>query len=281
MDHVRSCEFNSNAEVVCNKGCSLKITRRELTTSCYTHLKQENTELNHRVMFQKKQYEGLANCLYDRIKKLNDELSLHRDQHLQTGLHKQQLANVIRRQQQEIAELRRKQLTTTPFKWQICHNMKIDESNNLEIDDPKSSTFAFVQSYYPLKPEKPSFRIQLSKSSPSENSSDQRNLIWIGLTRKGHSIARNAEAGSIVCIWNGRIQMDEEYVASSSKWIVGDFIKVGIDFTESFMSECDNSAIVNVHKNEELCFDHRMEIPRDGFFPTVCIYGGDTKVKFE
>lgn len=268
---MKNCEYNSNAEVVCDKGCNLTVTRREyLMNDCCFHLKQEVVKLNRRVIFQRKRFEGLANCLYDRIKKLNEELVRHQTE-------KVQCENFIRRQQQEIVKLNENRPSIHSLKWQICHNMSVDDSNNLKIDDHNSSTFAFAQSYHPLKPAHSSFHIELSKSS--ENSSSvQRNLIWIGLTRKGHPVVRNPETGAIACIWNGRIQVDKECVANSERWEDGDVIRMGIKFPQNFSNDC--SVVVCLHKNEKLLFEKCIHIPQYGFFPTICIYGRDTKVKF-
>ncbi|XP_037042977.1 E3 ubiquitin-protein ligase PDZRN3-like [Bradysia coprophila] len=270
-EHVKNCEYNCDSEIICDKGCNLTVTRRAyLTSSCSIHMKREIENLQHRVSFQRKRFEGLANCLYERIKKLNDEINCNRIQ-------KQQLENVIRRQHQELSALKSRNLANTQPKWQMCHNMNIDESNNLKIDDHNLSTFAFVQSYHPLKPERPHFQIQLSTAA---NSSAQKG-VWIGLTRKGHSIVRNPEARSFACIWNGRIQLDNDCVAMGPRWEDGDVIKLGFTFPNNFMMTAgNNSAVVCLYRNEKRFFERLVEIPKDGFFPTICIYGKDSKVTY-
>ncbi len=309
LDHRKNCEYNAEAELVCDKGCNLTVTRREyLTNNCSAHLKREIVKLSHHLSFQRKRFEGLANCLYDRIKILDDEVNRHNTQKLQLEnvIRRQQqvnttqklhLENVIRRQQQVIAaqklqlenEIKRREqevsqltddrVSNTTLKWQICHNMNIDDSNTLKIDDYNSSTFAFVQSYFPLQPTNPHFQIQLSKST--EKSSVQRNLIWIGLTRKGQRVVRNPEEGSIACIWNGRIQADEHRIENNAlRWKDGDQIKLGIKFPQSFTSEGNDIAMVCLHRNEKSLFEKRIRVPHDGLFPTVCIYGRDTKVTY-
>lgn len=247
-----------------------------MLNDCCSHLTQEVMKLNRRLNYQKKHFEGLANCLYDRIKKLNDEVTR---QHA----HKGHLENVIRRQQQEIGELTGNRPLNIPLKWQICHNLKIEESNILKIDDYNFSPFAFAQSYYSLKPAEPFFQIQLPKSPDalSENVvSARRNLIWIGLTRRGHPIVRSPEADSIACIWNGRIQVDKECLTNGPRWEDGDLIKCGIKFPKNFMSEGNNTAVVCLYKNEKSFFEKSTKIPLDGFFPTICIYGRDTRVTY-
>lgn len=270
-DHVRSCKFNYEAEVVCDSGCNLTVTRREyLTSNCSSHMKQEIENLKLRVNFQRKRFEGLANCLYDRIDKLNDEMNCNRTE-------KQQMEILIRHQQQEIARLKCKSLSDAQPKWQLCHNITVDEWNNLKIEDYDSSTYAFVQSYYPLQPARPCFQIKLSKLTTA--TSVQRG-IWIGLTRKGHSIVRNPEARSIAWIWNGRIQLDDECLAQGPRWEDEDVIEVGLIFSKDFVTEVNGSAMVSLNRNGKMFFEKRMKIPKDGFFPTLCIYGKDTKVAY-
>lgn len=270
-DHVRSCEFNSDAKVICDNGCNLTVTRQEYSNSnCLSHMKLEIENLKHRVIFQRKRFEGLANCLYERINKLNDEVEGNRTQ-------KQQLENVIRRQHQEIIALKNKSLANAQPKWQICHNINIDECNNLKIDDPDSSTFAFVQSYHPLRPEKPTFQIKLSKSATS---SPVQKGFWIGLTRKGHPIVRNPAARSFACIWNGRIQLDNDCIAMGPRWEDEDVIKLGLKFAENFMIDGNNNAVICLHRNGTMLFERGVKVPKEGLFPTLCIYGKDTRVAY-
>lgn len=289
LEHIKSCEYNTDAELVCDKGCNLTMTRRDyLTSNCSLHLKREVVRLGRHLSFHRKRFEGLANCLYGRIQTLTDEVNRHsaeklilenviRRQQQEFAAQKLQLENVVRRQHQEIT--RNRVSNTDPLKWQICHNMNVDDKNILKIDDYNATTFAFVQSYYPLQPAKPHFQIQLLNST--ENSSVQRNLIWIGLTRRGQRIVRTPEEGSIACIWNGRIQANEERVQyNTSRWENGDRIKLGIKFPNNFASEGNYMAVLCVHKNEKSLFEKRIGVPKDGLFPTVCIYGKDTKVTY-
>lgn len=282
MEHVKSCEYNADAEIVCDQGCQLKVTRTEyIQNDCLTHSKHEMVKLNRRIVFQKKRFEGLANSLYDRITKLNEDLNSVR---AQCRTQKEQYENVIKRQQQQILELRCNRRTIGPLKWQICHNLNFDDANNLKIDDYSSSTFAFGQSYHCLTPARNHFQIKLAKSV--ENAPMLTISTWIGLTRKGQMANRNPATGAICFIWNGRIQMDHECIANGPMWEEGDTIKLGIKFRDSeerVRDEREGKAshdMVCLHRNEKLVFERRFPIPREGYFPAICIYGKDTNVSF-
>lgn len=45
--HLNSCEFKLNSEIICGKGCNMKMSGREYQThNCYLYLQEENKKMN-------------------------------------------------------------------------------------------------------------------------------------------------------------------------------------------------------------------------------------------
>lgn len=239
-DHSVSCEYNSNYEIVCDKGCNMSITRREYKdNNCFSHLA-------NRLSAQEKE-----------IKKLRIELSEQRE-------HFERLINA--------GDGKSSNVSFTPQKWLVCYNAMIQEPNILKVNNP--STFAFVQSEQSLVPTKYSFKVHLSGTK------NWRHLIWIGLTRRGHRTDREPERGSIVYCGGGLVIADAENVPIGPEWKDGDIIECGIKFSTNFIQDGDHSASVYFHRNDELIIIKPFKIPRDGFFPTICFAGRNARVKY-
>lgn len=110
---------------ICDKGCSMTVTRREYQNSnCFRHLANEVTKLRYELSEINRQKEHVENS---------------------------------NRQKQEIAELCTDILMGEPPKWQQKHNMKIGTMNLLERVDFFGPTF--VQSAYNLTARQSCFKI--------------------------------------------------------------------------------------------------------------------------
>lgn len=250
--HIISCEHNPEAEIMCDKGCDLKITRREYQlNSCITHLK-DHVRINEAVIKerslqlieQKEHFHLILSKLQQSNTKLSDEVS---------------------RQKVEITKLNtvRPQNNNLKFltKWQKCLNMKI-ESDILEVVNLSLS--ASVQSFYCLHSANPSFKVKILSVDH----------IRIGL--KGCFMfrkARNVEYRS-----DGSLDVMQTYGAGPA-FKIGDIIECGINSPPYFTNTWTGDVQVYFTHNGQLIKEQLVSMPMGGFFPEIFMMGA-SKVEY-
>lgn len=221
QDHLLKCVYNPDTEISCDKGCDLKVTRREY---------EENNCLTH-------------------------------------------LADKVRRQQKEIAKLseevcRQQEITKHIDNWQVCDNIKIsiDQPNILEFDGDSNN--AYAQSSSSLEPRNSNFKIHILNGG-------KYNSIAIGLTRKGFTtyVAPGYNDGFIGYSSIGELWIDKRTEKIGQKWKSGDNVECGIKFPSNFINDGTKCVEVYFSVNEQSLITKSVKMPRDGFFPTILMFG--------
>lgn len=70
QQHLTKCLFNPDAEVICDKGCNIKMTRHKYeVTNCFTHFASH----------QQEQFDKITSRQRDEITKLCEEVGLQRE----------------------------------------------------------------------------------------------------------------------------------------------------------------------------------------------------------
>lgn len=240
-NHCRSCKYNQNAEFICDKGCNLKITRREYEmNNCFAHLAnkmahQEDTILKLRLHLsdQKHHFDRTINLLQEQITQLNYQVN-HEEVQL---------------------------------KWKVCSKIKIsfDQPNILEVLGDSSSGLA--QSLYSLDSAKPCFKVQILYG-----------VSMIGLTRKERTTTIGFRHMSLGYS-SGRVWVDADDESIGPNWKNGDIIECRIKFPNNFIN--DGSMYVEVYfsLNNKLVTRKLYQMPRDGLFPT-CYMTRYAKLKY-
>lgn len=251
-NHVSNCEYSPNSQIVCDKGCNMKMCRRDYESSnCFKHFTDEVTRQE------------------DKIRKLNDEFNHQQEENtkLIQDLNYQQVKIMILND-----KLRRiqDQIQDEPLKWRKNHNLKSGQLNILEIHD--KSRIAFAQSFYSLEPVK-SFKIQILNWGI-------KSWIVIGLARKEHPgyDPPGWSEGSIGYCSNGTFQFDCQSEKAGFKWEDGDVIECGITFPQNFNNDVNYFVVVYFNRNSQLIVEKRLQMPFDGLFSTICMW--DTTVKY-
>lgn len=253
LEHLRShavkCEKNPNAEVVCDKGCNLKMLRHEYQSSdCFTHISsvllQKDSEITR--------LSSLACRLEVENKQMNDEL------------HQQKEEN---RQMNEAIYRLRSQINSSLLKWRRCENIKFsgETFNVMEIENKTRTVFA--QYFYSLEP---SFCFGVMILDWAVDS-----WMVIGLTRK-HYPSYDPPGWSDESIgYNsyGCIQIDKTSAKVGDGWQNGDAVHCGIKFRQD-----TNDFLVMFLKNGKHVIEKCMQIPRDGLYPTICMW--NTKIRY-
>lgn len=187
--------------------------------------------------------------------------------------------DVIGHKQIELAKLTEhfKTLSNATAMWQVCDNMNIsisiNQPNILEFGNDNSKS-SFAQSFLYLESRK-SFKIQILNA---------RGIIGIGLTRKGHPIDEIPgfhEGFGYSSI--GLLDVRRKSEKVGTKWKVGDIIECGIEFPWMNIDESDitgNIAEICVLRNGQLITKTQVEMPDDGFFPTVYMDSAGAKVLY-
>lgn len=118
--HLSICEYNLDAVIVCDKGCNLRMTRREYLYNCFLHLKdrvhlyeKENKKLSHRLIGQRERHDHTVKHLKQEIKSLNDEVSRQKEQIaiLDVGRHQKEIPRkehwdrTLKQLKQEVAKI--------------------------------------------------------------------------------------------------------------------------------------------------------------------------------
>lgn len=106
QDHLASCKYNPNSEVICDKGCNMKMRGHVYQThNCLTYLvnlmshqKQEIRNLTCELIKQHKKFQRVVNGQEEEIEKLKEVVSSEKGDNIE-------LNNENRRLREEIAKL--------------------------------------------------------------------------------------------------------------------------------------------------------------------------------
>lgn len=270
QDHLHKCLYNPNSEVICDKGCNMKMTRREYeVNNCFTHLLNivncQKDDFQNTIVRQKEQIAKLSDEVSQQraeLAKLNDEVCRLRGQAKYSN-------NVSSNQQWELPKLFDKSKISTP-KWQVCLNLKnLKTYFHQEIlEFGGNSGTAFAQLFHSLEQSYPHFKIKLLNEGA-------HNSIAIGLTRKGHPTyeAPGNYDHSIGYRCSGEVFVNKKCQKVGQEWKCGDVIECGIIFPSNF-TYCGNNRIEFYFSiNEQLVMKNVFEMPQDGFFPTIFMWG--------
>lgn len=264
-----------NSEIICDKGCNMKITRREYEiNNCFSHLanrvsaqEKENEklrhdlheQLKHKLYDQKEQFKQILTCQQEEITKLNNEVSRQRSQ-------LEHFESTMSYQQHQTERLMGK--SKILLKFQVCRNVKIEESNILKVVDPLR--FGFVKAEYPLEPTSGFFKVHI-----------------LGIDNEytaANSIGLNSENWllpiSISYRGNGSLHVNRMTFNDKPKWNVGDIIECGIKFRKNFMNNGNHSETVYISQNEKIIFQQSFTIPQDGVFPIIHLCGTDSSLRY-
>lgn len=289
-NHLTNCEYSSNLEIVCDKGCNLRIKRCQYKHNCLVHLADRLsaqdericnitatlnedyrlvvTKLNQEVNQLQAQVSKLTRDVTSqqkRITKLNDELKRVRPQSEEL----QKLCNAST------------MLIQAPPKWQKYINMKysIDQPNVLEFGYNPGT--AFAQSLHPLNQSNPSFKTQILSDCGFDSIG-----IGVGLTQKGHStdVPPGHSDGSIGYRCCGKLYYDKCESVTSHACKVKDIIECGIKFPKNFINDGHRSVVVYFSKNGISFLKKMIRIPLDGLFATIYMFdvhlGSTVKIKY-
>lgn len=243
--HIRNCNYHPNAEIICDKGCNIKMSRHEYnTTTCLDHHKAEIEQLFASACSEESNYPMTTED--DNALKLIDEYIL---------------------QQCDVMDV------VEDKKWHVFHNMKEsadteDNSNILECDN--KSPYAFAQSFSCLDTTNSFFRIKIVNL-------DCVKYIAIGVTSKGHPIDKlpGLHMGSL-----GYDSLGDFIVGNKSKnldlqWKVGDIIECGIKFPSNCTNDSrTDGAMLYFSRNKKIVAEESIKMPSDGYFPTIYMYEG-------
>lgn len=291
--HLAHCEYSSNLEIVCDKGCNLKVKRSEYISNCFVHLvdrlsRQEETffKITHALDAQNQQEVTSLNEEVNRLQVQVIKLSRNvtSQQKLITKLDKEvkrlrlqsvNSVNLVKHQGGEIEKFDDVSTTlvqTTPKvipQWQKCFNMSIsiDQPNILEFGINSGS--AFAQSLYPLNQANTCFKIQIL-SDCGLNSIG----IGIGLTQKGHptDVPPGHSEGSIGYRCCGKLLYDKSESVTSNACKVNDIIECGVKFPKNYIKKGSYSVVVYFAKNSASFLKKLIRMPFDGLFPTIYMF---------
>lgn len=258
--HLLKCEYNPNAEIICDWGCKSKIHRHELLShNCSEYLLNlvslkdvEITKLTSALSDQKEECRKLTRELNDRNEVLaNLQLALI-DRDEQITHHKQQ--NI---------ELLKSQVVHNSEKWKISRNLRFcEETNILEFVGPAdhASDRGHAQSNYHLTASNSTFKIEVLSVT---------GLIIIGIATEADHSCFSGSTPKYLC----------DYENFKEKWNIGDIIGFEV-------KTCDKGT---ARKRLCLCFTRNgklqqtwftdSELRYDHFFPTISLEGQHTKVR--
>lgn len=131
--HIINCTRNPNAEVVCDKGCNLKMRLHEYEThNCLTQISSRLIQRDLEIS----RLNALTTCLEEENRQLNDELNRQREENKQINDANRRL---------------RLQINQFLLKWQRSENIKFSgEAFDVLETDNKSRT-VFAQLAYSLE----------------------------------------------------------------------------------------------------------------------------------
>lgn len=245
-EHVDTCNYDPNAEIVCDRGCNLTMLRHEYNaSSCLEHQKAEIDKVFARTFSRSRpNHQG-----EDDVFNLIDEIILDNWEEVDMDI------DVVK-----------------DAKWQVFHNMKEsadqdDQSNILECDT--KSCYAFAQSFSFLETTKPYFRIEIVNL-------DCVKYVAIGLTSKDHPIDKipGLHTGSLGYDNTGDLIVHNKCKNVDLRWKVGDIIECGIKFPSNFTNDGSTGVTLYFSRNKKLIAEENVKMPIDGFLPTVYMYEG-------
>lgn len=282
QDHQTSCKYNPNSEIICDKGCNLKISRRGYeVNNCITHLadrvsryEEEIIKFSHELSNQKEDFERVINGLQEQNTKLNDELTRQQEQNTKLNEEVRRLKETIKklnisRQHDEIPKVRYTNiLSNRPPKWQNCRDMKIfiDQPNILEPYE--NSSYGLAQLYYHLEPLNSYFKVEILREIRASYA-----YLVIGLSSKGHLIGLPGRGKESIgyCSTGILYYLDNDIQDSNlPRSEPGDIIECGINFTPN------GSCVVEVYFsiNGQVITKTPAKMPRDGFYPAISLGPG-------
>jgi len=270
-NHLINCEYNSNSEIVCDKGCEIKMSRREYATqNCYAHLKnrmrverviestRQNEEISklteqlHNQRMQNTKLNDEVNGLAEQITKLNEKVNCL----------EQQIEN------DEISKFGDNSNISlnAPLKWNIFSNFKIS-ADKVNILEQEGNGDAFAQSFYSIFELKNfCFKVQILQAVGFE----------IGLSSKDHAFGfRGINVRSVVCDNEGYVYIDGENLGCIGHILkASDVVECGIKSTGKFTSDGSPNITVYFCLNGRLFIERTIKIPTGGLFPAVKTIGG-------
>lgn len=265
--------YNPDSEVICDKGCIMKMSRREYEGfNCFIHLAniifrqgKEIIKLNDEVGRVRCQLETCGNIKSRQSKEISgqgEETTKIDDEQREPP------ENFVNRQEEELQNIIL--FNKPPYSyWEINGDMKISlgQSHILECAD----TYVAAKFVYPLDASNSCIKIQILNISGGEYP------IGLGLTRKEHSIDNGPLylEGSICYLSNGSVRVDGKLQKFVQEWEIGAIVECGIKFPNDFLNDGTTSVEVYFSVNEHPVFKNVMKMPQKGYFPTIGIFKGD------
>lgn len=254
QSHRSGCAYNPEAEVTCDKGCKLKMKRREfLEYDCSTHLKKK------------------VNGQEAVIGQLLEKVNLQRESADRAGKEicdlKAQIANLER-----LLPFEKLQMINCRFSQsQRCENMTIQFGDTITLQTGDKSEFGLWQSAYAFDRSKPYFKLKILKSC-------RANSVVMGVARHGHaSVPPGYDRGSFGYTNNGKFVSMKGSENVGDVWKENDIIKCGIKFHFDDYSAYESADIYFCRNNHQLRTYFVQRLPADGLFPTIYIHGLDAK----
>ncbi|KAG4067423.1 hypothetical protein HA402_009660 [Bradysia odoriphaga] len=250
-NHLLTCNYRPNAQIICKKGCNLQIIRRDLASSCFVHFENKIRCQEVEIL----QLSGKLNDQSAKITKLKETV-------IQQQTELERLGNVV---------------AVDPFSrirfflqgetvWQTFVNIKTNyDQRVLETDDKSKDGVA--QLAHHLEPTYPYFSLCVLNNGP---------LIGMGLTsRYWGGPWHNGRA--VVYRSNGTVHLNGEIVYYGEEWKESDLIGCGIRFpanrpTEESVNGSPMNLQVSFYKNFEeikIVFPASLSV----LYPTIWING--------
>lgn len=232
--HLNSCGYKPNTIVVCDKGCSLRMTRLEYQKSCFAHL----------TAFLTDKFEKELNDLKNNV---------------------EQLHGLIKRQGESMDRLIARTSIAAPPKltWKRIYNMNMssDEPNILEPLNTNRFCWAFAQ--FTKLEASTVFRIQVM------NVTDDQYVV-MGLAHSNHfDELPGHRIGSIGYYSRGELVVNGKAQVGFQKWKNGDIIECGVLFPTDALTAEIVIGEVYFSVNQTIVSKKKMKLPTDGLFPTI------------
>lgn len=279
--HEARCEY-SDLEIVCDKGCNLKVKRCEYKNNCYVHLADRLTSQDEKIYEMNAHNREEVTILSEEVNRLQVQVIKLSRKLTRQQKHITKLDSELKRLRPQSVKLCNAFSIQTPPKappqWEKSFNMSIpiDQPNILEFGLNSSS--AFAQSRHPLNQANPCFKIQILSDCE-----DNYVGIGIGLTQKGHpiDIAPGQSQGSIGYRLCGTLFYDKCECVTSHACKVNDIIECGVKFPKNRITDVGHSVVVYFSKNGVAFLKKVIRMPLDGLFPTIYMFGvhRDTTMK--
>lgn len=270
--HVSKCEYNMSGEVVCDKGCNIRMARREYQVeNCFSHLAKEVTKLRQELCEQKIVFERTVKNLADQLYFfVSEPPEWQHIQNIDTNGNELKVAIqnnstvdykfAILHPSARRSGYRQSAFGRSDFAQRAQSAEVFPEFDQSAEVFPEFNQSAFVQSTHALEPTRSHFRILISSVHAE---------FQIGLTRKGYF----RRMSHLRVTEQAKTRLDDitNNYLDHLECKNGDVIECGIEFPNNFSNDGNQSVQVYLIENQKLISNAAYVIPKGGFYPTIIL----------